>query len=102
MHYKYWYYGIHPLELKCLLFLGTDIILWHGKSGKILGTVDTNQLKNTMATISPNGRFLAAAAFTADVKVGFLGTVYWSKTPTAAISCMVNMHELRHFVMYIT
>uniref|UniRef100_A0A1D1YIL3 Transducin beta-like protein 2 n=1 Tax=Anthurium amnicola TaxID=1678845 RepID=A0A1D1YIL3_9ARAE len=48
---------------------GTDIKLWHGKSGKNLGTVDTNQLKNTMATISPNGRFLAAAAFTADVKV---------------------------------
>ncbi|THG21397.1 hypothetical protein TEA_008493 [Camellia sinensis var. sinensis] len=35
----------------------------------ILGNVDTNQLKNNMATISPNGRFLAAAAFTADVKV---------------------------------
>ncbi|GLU00479.1 hypothetical protein SLE2022_178460 [Rubroshorea leprosula] len=48
---------------------GTDIILWHGKTGKILGNVDTNQLKNNMATISPNGRFLAAAAFTADVKV---------------------------------
>ncbi|KAL2553003.1 Transducin/WD40 repeat-like superfamily protein [Forsythia ovata] len=48
---------------------GTDIILWHGKTGKILGNVDTNQLKNTMATISPNGRFIAAAAFTADVKV---------------------------------
>ncbi|XP_021281110.1 transducin beta-like protein 2 isoform X1 [Herrania umbratica] len=48
---------------------GTDIILWHGKTGKALGHVDTNQLKNTMATISPNGRFLAAAAFTADVKV---------------------------------
>ncbi|KAG9445394.1 hypothetical protein H6P81_016734 [Aristolochia fimbriata] len=47
----------------------TDIILWHGKSGKALGTVDTNQLKNTMAAISPNGRFVAAAAFTADVKV---------------------------------
>ncbi|XP_068649968.1 uncharacterized protein [Aristolochia californica] len=47
----------------------TDIILWHGKSGKVLGTVDTNQLKNTMAALSPNGRFLAAAAFTADVKV---------------------------------
>jgi hypothetical protein len=31
--------------------------------------VDTNQLKNTMAALSPNGRFLAAAAFTADVKV---------------------------------
>ncbi|CAN1308212.1 Transducin beta-like protein 2 [Linum perenne] len=48
---------------------GTDIKLWHGKTGKLLGEVDTNQLKNTMATISPNGRFIAAAAFTADVKV---------------------------------
>ncbi|XP_027362472.1 transducin beta-like protein 2 isoform X3 [Abrus precatorius] len=48
---------------------GTDIILWHGKTGKNVGHVDTNQLKNTMATISPNGRFVAAAAFTADVKV---------------------------------
>ncbi|KAI9079852.1 hypothetical protein K1719_038098 [Acacia pycnantha] len=48
---------------------GTDIILWHGKSGKNLGHVDTNQLKNTMAAISSNGRFIAAAAFTADVKV---------------------------------
>lgn len=48
---------------------GTDIILWHGKSGKMLGNVDTNQLKNNMATVSPNGRFIAAAAFTADVKV---------------------------------
>ncbi|KAD3069197.1 hypothetical protein R6Q59_016828 [Mikania micrantha] len=48
---------------------GTDIKLWHGKSGKMLGFVDTNQLKNNMATVSPNGRFIAAAAFTADVKV---------------------------------
>ncbi|XP_041021774.1 transducin beta-like protein 2 [Juglans microcarpa x Juglans regia] len=48
---------------------GTDIILWHGRTGKILGNVDTNQLKNTMTAISPNGRFIAAAAFTADVKV---------------------------------
>ncbi|KAK7294936.1 hypothetical protein RJT34_17835 [Clitoria ternatea] len=48
---------------------GTDIILWHGKSGKNVGHVDTNQLKNNMAAISPNGRFIAAAAFTADVKV---------------------------------
>nr|KJB22318.1 hypothetical protein B456_004G040800 [Gossypium raimondii] len=46
---------------------GTDILLWHGRTGKVLGHVDTNQLKNTMATISPNGRFLAAAAFTADI-----------------------------------
>ncbi|KAI4354891.1 hypothetical protein L6164_003716 [Bauhinia variegata] len=48
---------------------GTDIVLWHGKTGKNLGHVDTNQLKNTMAAISPNGRFIAAAAFTADVKI---------------------------------
>ncbi|KAG8391671.1 hypothetical protein BUALT_Bualt01G0211500 [Buddleja alternifolia] len=48
---------------------GTDIKLWHGKTGKTVGNVDTNQLKNTMATISPNGRFIAAAAFTADVKI---------------------------------
>ncbi|XP_076948789.1 uncharacterized protein LOC143621162 [Bidens hawaiensis] len=48
---------------------GTDIKLWHGKSGKMLEFVDTNQLKNNMATVSPNGRFIAAAAFTADVKV---------------------------------
>lgn len=53
------------------IFLGTDIILWHGKTGKNLGHVDTNQLKNHMAAVSPNGRFLAAAAFTADVKVRF-------------------------------
>lgn len=55
-----------------IFFSGTDIKLWHGKTGKTLGNVDTNQLKNTMATISPNGRFIAAAAFTADVKVTFL------------------------------
>ncbi|OIV89767.1 hypothetical protein TanjilG_02899 [Lupinus angustifolius] len=48
---------------------GTDIILWHGKTGKSVGHVDTNQLKNNMAAISPNGRFIAAAAFTADVKI---------------------------------
>lgn len=48
---------------------GTDIKIWHGKTGKTLGNVDTNQLKNNLATISPNGRFVAAAAFTADVKV---------------------------------
>lgn len=39
------------------------------KTEKSLEHVDTNQLKNNMATISPNGRFIAAATFTADVKV---------------------------------
>eukprot|EP01018_Ginkgo_biloba_P018257 Gb_21245 [translate_table: standard] len=48
---------------------GTDIKLWLGENGKYLGVLDTNQLKNNMASISPNGRFVAAAAFTGDVKV---------------------------------
>lgn len=48
---------------------GTDIKLWQGENGKCLGVMDTNQLKNNMAVLSPNGRFVAAAAFTADVKV---------------------------------
>lgn len=60
---------VSTLNLIILLLLGTDIILCHGKTGKTLGHVDTNQLKNNMAAISPNGRFIAAAAFTADVKV---------------------------------
>uniref|UniRef100_A0A0D6R247 Anaphase-promoting complex subunit 4 WD40 domain-containing protein n=1 Tax=Araucaria cunninghamii TaxID=56994 RepID=A0A0D6R247_ARACU len=48
---------------------GTDIKLWQGETGKYFGVLDTNQLKNNMAALSPNGRFVAAAAFTADVKV---------------------------------
>ena len=52
------------------ILVGTDIKLWQAANGKCVGTVDTNQLKNTMAALSPDGRFLAAAAFTADVKVG--------------------------------
>ncbi|KAI5059344.1 hypothetical protein GOP47_0025663 [Adiantum capillus-veneris] len=48
---------------------GTDIKLWLAADGKCVGTADTNQLKNNMATLSPDGRFLAAAAFTADVKI---------------------------------
>jgi hypothetical protein len=63
------------LLLMICCFPGTDIILWHGRTGKILGHVDTNQLKNTMAAISPNGRFIAAAAFTADVKVSLISSL---------------------------
>ncbi|GAB4861891.1 hypothetical protein Ancab_037146 [Ancistrocladus abbreviatus] len=42
----------------------------NGCSFKLLGTIDTNQLRNHMAAICPNGHFIAAAAaaFTADVK----------------------------------
>lgn len=53
-------------------------MLWHGKTGKNLGHVDTNQLKNNMAAVSPNGRFIAAAAFTADVKVGILNCLVYT------------------------
>lgn len=48
---------------------GTDIKLFHAADGKSVGAVDTSQLQNHMAALSPDGRFLAAAAFTADVKV---------------------------------
>eukprot|EP00252_Welwitschia_mirabilis_P017012 TRINITY_DN3782_c0_g1_i1.p1 TRINITY_DN3782_c0_g1~~TRINITY_DN3782_c0_g1_i1.p1 ORF type:complete len:440 (-),score=93.50 TRINITY_DN3782_c0_g1_i1:471-1790(-) len=48
---------------------GTDIKVCQGENGRLLGELDTNQLKNHTAVISPNGRFVAAAAFTADVKV---------------------------------
>ncbi|PWA86370.1 hypothetical protein CTI12_AA140050 [Artemisia annua] len=40
---------------------GTDIRLLEGKSGKRLGNADTNQGKNKMATISPDGQYIAAA-----------------------------------------
>ncbi|KAJ0112357.1 hypothetical protein Patl1_00267 [Pistacia atlantica] len=69
---------------------GTDIIIWHGKTGKILGHVDSNQLKNHMAAISPNGRFLAAAAFTADVKVS---------TAAVAINAYDHIHLMGYFLI---
>ncbi|MCL7029647.1 hypothetical protein MKW94_011949 [Papaver nudicaule] len=60
--------GGSPLIVSCSE--GSDIILWNGKSGKILGTTETNQLENSIATISPNGRYIAAAAASsADVKI---------------------------------
>ena len=38
-------------------------------AGKQLASVDASGLHNHMATISPDGRFFAAATFTSDVKV---------------------------------
>ncbi|KAJ0052969.1 hypothetical protein Pint_00248 [Pistacia integerrima] len=69
---------------------GTDIIIWHGKTGNILGHVDSNQLKNHMAAISPNGRFLAAAAFTADVKVSIAAV---------AINAYDHIHLMGYFLI---
>ncbi|GJP79345.1 hypothetical protein CLOP_g9588 [Closterium sp. NIES-67] len=47
----------------------TDVVVWGAADGKVVGEVDSNQLRNTMAALSPDGRFLAIAAFTADVKI---------------------------------
>lgn len=40
-----------------------------GGAGKILASIETNGLKNHGAAMSGDGRFVAAATFTADVKV---------------------------------
>ncbi|XP_026379163.1 uncharacterized protein LOC113273758 [Papaver somniferum] len=60
--------GGTPFIISCSA--GSDIILWNGKSGKNLGSTDKNELKNSMARISPNGRLIvAAAASSVDVKI---------------------------------
>ncbi|MCL7035711.1 hypothetical protein MKW94_026730 [Papaver nudicaule] len=60
--------GGSPFFVSCSK--SSDISLWHGKTGKFLGnTSGANQLTNNMAAISPSGRFIAAAACSADVKV---------------------------------
>ncbi|PWA98809.1 transducin/WD40 repeat-like superfamily protein [Artemisia annua] len=48
---------------------GTDIKILEGKSGKRLGIADTNQGKNNMATISPDGQYIVAATLGHTVKV---------------------------------
>ncbi|RZC56048.1 hypothetical protein C5167_014910 [Papaver somniferum] len=59
--------GGSPFIVSCSK--SSDISLWHGKTGRILGNTGVNQLKNNMAAISPNGRFIAAATCSTDVKV---------------------------------
>lgn len=58
--------------------------------------MDTNQLKNNMATISPNGRFVAAAAFTADVKV-IIGPI-----PTGFLWYLFLSHASMLWVVNVT
>ncbi|KAI3831302.1 hypothetical protein MKX03_034088, partial [Papaver bracteatum] len=50
---------------------GSDIILWNGKSGKILGTLTRTSLKTVWPQYHPpNGKLIAsAAASSADVKI---------------------------------
>ncbi|XP_030009706.1 transducin beta-like protein 2 [Sphaeramia orbicularis] len=46
----------------------TTIHIWDLK-GELLATINTNQMTNSYAMISPCGRFVAACGFTPDVKV---------------------------------
>ena len=47
----------------------TEIRVWSVDNGVEIARLDTLQFKNNNAAISPDGRFIAAAAFTADVKI---------------------------------
>ncbi|GCB59910.1 transducin beta-like protein 2 [Scyliorhinus torazame] len=46
----------------------TTILIWDLK-GELLATINTNQMNNAYATVSPCGRFVASCGFTPDVKV---------------------------------
>ncbi|XP_028396746.1 transducin beta-like protein 2 isoform X4 [Dendronephthya gigantea] len=46
----------------------TTIVIWNLK-GEVLETLNTNQVNNSFACISPCGRFVASAGFTSDVKL---------------------------------
>ncbi|CAF97319.1 unnamed protein product, partial [Tetraodon nigroviridis] len=49
-------------------FTDTSILIWDLK-GEILSSINTNQIINSYAAISPCGRFVASCGFTPDVKV---------------------------------
>lgn len=46
----------------------TSILIWDMK-GEVLASINTNQVANAYATVSPCGRFVASCGFTSDVKV---------------------------------
>ncbi|XP_041096888.1 transducin beta-like protein 2 isoform X1 [Polyodon spathula] len=46
----------------------TTILIWDLK-GEVLASINTNQMTNAYATVSPCGRFVASCGFTPDVKV---------------------------------
>ncbi|XP_054858026.1 transducin beta-like protein 2 [Eublepharis macularius] len=46
----------------------TTILIWDPK-GEILASINTNQMNNAFAAVSPCGRFVASCGFTPDVKV---------------------------------
>ncbi|XP_037231052.1 transducin beta-like protein 2 isoform X2 [Falco biarmicus] len=46
----------------------TTILIWSPK-GEVLASINTNQMNNAYAMVSPCGRFVASCGFTPDVKV---------------------------------
>ncbi|XP_073421855.1 transducin beta-like protein 2 isoform X2 [Dendrobates tinctorius] len=46
----------------------TSILIWSRK-GEVLATINTNQVANAYAAVSPCGRFVGSCGFTPDVKV---------------------------------
>ncbi|XP_007430322.1 transducin beta-like protein 2 [Python bivittatus] len=46
----------------------TTILIWDMK-GEVLASINTNQMNNTFAAVSPCGRFVGSCGFTPDVKV---------------------------------
>ncbi|XP_061461485.1 transducin beta-like protein 2, partial [Rhineura floridana] len=46
----------------------TTILIWDTKA-EVLASINTNQMNNTFAAVSPCGRFVASCGFTPDVKV---------------------------------
>ncbi|XP_053562295.1 transducin beta-like protein 2 [Bombina bombina] len=46
----------------------TTVLVWDLK-GEVLASINTNQMNNTHAAVSPCGRFVASCGFTPDVKV---------------------------------
>ncbi|XP_006859758.1 PREDICTED: transducin beta-like protein 2 isoform X2 [Chrysochloris asiatica] len=46
----------------------TTLLIWNLR-GRVLSTINTNQMNNTYAAISPCSRFVASCGFTPDVKV---------------------------------
>ncbi|KAG8541065.1 hypothetical protein GDO81_029764 [Engystomops pustulosus] len=46
----------------------TTILIWNRK-GDVIATINTNQVANAYASVSPCGRFVASCGFTPDVKI---------------------------------
>ncbi|URD79646.1 WD domain, G-beta repeat [Musa troglodytarum] len=75
---------------------GTSIKLWHGKSGKELGTVDTNQLKNNMATLSRMDVW--EIVYSKDGSVKEVLKVMQLKGHKSAVTCLCFTHNSEQII----